>query len=139
MSRTAKVVAEFAGDEHDFCLRWGEIVELQEARDAGPAWLLTRMIGGQWLVQDVSEIIRLGLVGGGMDAKAARKLVRTNVEQRPLDLGGEDGLFMLAVKILSAAIHGAEDEPGKPEGRANGSTTSPEARSGSPPSSAAPS
>jgi len=135
MSRTAKVVAEFGGDERDFCLRWGELIELQESRDAGPAWILSKFGANTWQIQDVSEILRLGLIGGGMVAMQARKLVRAYVEERPFDLGGDTGLAILAVRVLAAGLHGSPDEPEKLEGRPNGSTTSPEERSDSPPSS----
>ena len=61
---------------------------------------------------------------------AHARLVRTHVEARPHDICGEDGLGILAVKILSAALHGAPDEPvGKTEETRNGSTISQTARS----------
>jgi hypothetical protein len=136
MSRTAKIVAEFGGDEYDFCLRWGELIELQESRDAGPAWILSKFSANTWQVQDVSEILRLGLIGGGMEAGKARKLIRNHVELKPFDLGGDVGLAILAVKVLAAGLHGSPDEPEKLEGRPNGSTISPEERSDLAPSSA---
>jgi hypothetical protein len=140
MSRIGRITALFGGEECDFRLAWGELVELQEKRDAGPAVVLARLSLGQWHLQDVIETIRLGLIGAGMDAAQAAKLVRTNVEQKPWDLGGENGLVVLAVRILAAATHGVEDEPvGKAgEGR-NGSTTFPTERSVSEPSLATPS
>jgi hypothetical protein len=137
MSRTARITAEFGGEERDFRLAWGELIELQERRDAGPAVVLARLSLGQWQLQDVAETIRLGLVGGGMDAAQAARLVRQNVEQKPFDLGGENGLIILAVKILAAATHGVDDEPaGKAGEDRNGSTTSQTERSASAPSSA---
>lgn len=140
MSRTGRITAEFAGEEHDFCLRVGELMELQEKREAGPAVLLARLSLGQWLIQDVTETIRLGLIGGGADSATAARLVRLNVEQRPFDLGGESGLVILAVKILAAATHGAPDEPvGKAGEARNGSTTSLTERSDGESSSAMPS
>jgi hypothetical protein len=136
MSRTAKVTAEFGGEEHEFCLRWGELIELQEKCDAGPGMVLMRLVANQWRLEDVPAVIRLGLMGGGMDPAAASRLVRRYVEERTQDIGGEDGLAILAVKILSAALHGAPDEPGKAGETRNGSTISPTARSDSEPSSA---
>jgi hypothetical protein len=137
MSRTAKVTAAFGGEEHAFCLRWGELMELQEKCEAGPGMVLMRLVANQWRLEDVPAVIRLGLIGGGMEPAAASRLVRMNVEQRPQDIGGEDGLGILAVKILSAALHGAPDEPtGKAGETRNGSTISPTARSDSEPSSA---
>ena len=140
MSRTAKVTAELGGEPYDFCLRWGELMELQEKCDAGPGMVLMRLVANQWRMDDIPAVIRLGLIGAGMEPASASRLVRANVEQRPQDIGGEEGLGILAVKILSAALHGAPDEPtGKAAERRNGSTISPTARSDSDPSSATPS
>jgi hypothetical protein len=95
-------------------------------------------MANQWRVEDIPAVIRLGLIGGGMDPTAASRLVRQHVEQRTFDWGGGDGLGILAVKILAAALNGAPDEPlGKAAGETvNGSTISPTARSDSDPSSA---
>jgi hypothetical protein len=140
VSRTGRIAAEFAGEERDFRLAWGELMDLQEKRDAGPSVVLARLSLGQWQLQDVTETIRLGLVGGGADTATAARLVRQHVEQRPWELGGENGLVVLAVRILAAALHGAPDEPlGKAGERPNGSTISPTERSASEPSSATPS
>ena len=107
------------------------------AENAGPAVVLARLSLGQWQLEDVTETIRLGLVGGGMESAQAARLVRVNVEQKPFDLGGENGLVILAVKILAAATHGVDDEPaGKAGEDRNGSTTSQTERSASAPSSA---
>jgi hypothetical protein len=137
MSRSAQLAAEFGGEERLFRLAWGELIELQEKRDAGPAVVLARLSLGQWHLQDVTETIRLGLIGGGMEPAAAARLVRQHVEQKPWDLGGENGLVVLAVKILAAATHGVEDEPlGKSKPDRSESTISPTAKSDSVPSSA---
>jgi hypothetical protein len=139
VSRTGRVTAFFAGEDREFLLAWGEIMQLQESRDAGPGWIQVRLMTNQWLVQDVVEVIRLGLVGAGEEPSSARRLVKLHVEQKPHDIGGPDGLLILALKIITAGIQGAPDEPpGKTEGeRPNGSTISPEEKSGSVPYSAA--
>jgi Phage tail tube protein, GTA-gp10 len=138
MSRIARITEQFGGDERDFLMAWGELIELQEARDAGPSWVLQRLVSGQWLMQDISDIIRLGLIGGGMLPSAAKKLTQQFVEQRPQDIAGVDGILILAIKILSAALYGAPDEVvGKTQGETrNGSTISPEEKSDTAPSSA---
>jgi hypothetical protein len=138
VSRTGKVRAFFAGEEREFLLAWGEIMQLQESRDAGPGWIQVKLMSNQWLVQDVVEVIRLGMIGAGEEPTKASRLVRLHVEQRPHDIGGPDGLLILALKIVTAAIQGAPDEaPGKSGETPNGSTISPTERSASEPSSAA--
>jgi len=111
MSRNGSITLAFAGEERFFRLGWRELIELQEARDAGPAYVLGRLAVGAWHVQDVREVIRLGLQGGGVSQADAIKLVRTHVEQCPENFGGSNGLLVLATRILSAAIDGAPDEP----------------------------
>lgn len=111
MSRNGTIIRTFAGEDQFFRLAWRELIDLQESRDAGPAMILARLVVGQWSVQDVREVIRLGLQGGGVEPAKALKLVRNHVESHPEELGGPDGLINLAVRILSAAIDGVPDEP----------------------------
>lgn len=140
MSRSGRCIAEFGGEEREFRLPIGELMVLEETRDAGVAVVLARLSFGQWSIRDVTEVIRLGLIGGGADAATASRLVRLHVEGKPWELGGENGLAMLAVKILAAATHGADEEPaGKAGEDLNGSTTSPTERSAGGRSSATPS
>lgn len=116
MSRNGSITLDFAGEERFFRLGWRELIELQESRDMGPAYILGRLAVGQWQVQDIREVIRLGLQGGGAKHAEALKLVRTHVEACPENIGGEDGLLNIAIRVLSAAIDGAPDEPlGKAE------------------------
>lgn len=137
MSRDASVTLEWADGEYTFRLRQGELIELQEKTDAGPMWVLNRMMqptpeNRGWRVEDIREVIRLGLIGGGMEPVKALKLVRTYVESRP---PMENLLF--AQSILAAGIMGVpDDQPQKKSGRPRKSTTSPAASGGGAPSSA---
>lgn len=96
----------FADDVYCFRLAWGELVELQEKTGCGPLFLLNRLIGGDWRVEDISNIIRLGLIGGGMEPVPAGKLTRRYVEGRP-PLENHQ----LALLVLQAGIMGAPEEP----------------------------
>lgn len=93
------------GGRHPFRLGIGELRALQHATDAGPAHVLARLQSGEWLVDDVTETIRLGLTGGGMDRAEATRLVDVHVEDR---LGSH---VMLATAIIAAALYGVEDDP----------------------------
>lgn len=105
MAGSAKVgPIEWADGDHHFHLRWGELIELQGKCDAGPAFILSRMFSGHWLVQDISEVIRLGLIGAGMAPTKALELTRTYVEARPPDEN-----LVLAIHILRAAVTGLAD------------------------------
>ncbi|MBO9100001.1 MULTISPECIES: gene transfer agent family protein [unclassified Rhizobium] len=106
--RDAKVELAFADGDYPFRLSWGNLVELQEQLDAGPYAVLNRLNSDEWKVQDISQIIRLGLIGGDKDLHPvkARKLVERYVEERP-PLEN----LPLARVILMTALFGAPDEP----------------------------
>lgn len=105
MSRDAKIQITWADGDYVFRLGWGEIAELQEKTDAGPYVVLNRLHLHQWRIEDISNVIRLGLIGGGMEPVKALKLVRSYVEARP-PLESHP----YAVAILSAGLIGSEDE-----------------------------
>ncbi|MBY3386406.1 gene transfer agent family protein [Rhizobium laguerreae] len=105
MSRDAKITLTWADGDYVFRLGWSEIAALQEATDAGPYVVLNRLHTGQWRIEDISNVIRLGLIGGGLEPVKALKLIRTYVEARPPMENHPH-----AVAILAAGLIGAEDE-----------------------------
>lgn len=110
MSRDASIDLDFGDGTHTFRLGWGELVKVQEACDAGPYVVLDRLTAGTWRMEDIREVIRCGLIGGGMTPGDALKLVRDYVEARPPVEN-----VILARAILSIALAGAPDEkPGEP-------------------------
>lgn len=89
----------WAGGEHAFRLGIGEIRALQKACEAGPMMVLARLMSSHWQIDDVLETLRLGLIGGGMDADKAKALV--------MKVTGETSLFklaLLAAKIINAYV-----------------------------------
>ncbi|OHV84155.1 gene transfer agent family protein [Rhizobium sp. LCM 4573] len=133
MSRDAAITLTWADGDFKFRLGWGELEELQEKTDAGPYVVLQRLHAGNWRMQDVSNVIRMGLIGGGVPPEEAIKKVRYYVEQRP---PMENLPF--AIAILSAGLLGAPDEPlgelKAPKRTGKKSTTSRTAKSGLAPS-----
>lgn len=134
MSRDGSIELDFADSTHHFRLAWGELMKLQEACDAGPYVVLDRLVSGRWRVQDISETLRLGLIGGGMAPVDALKLVREYVEGRP-PLEN----LVIAQRVLGAAVVGVpEEEVGKKSEAASGegslNPNSPTESSASPPS-----
>lgn len=126
MSRDAAIDITWADGDYRFRLAWAQLIELQEQCDAGPYVILNRLYNGQWKVGDISNVIRLGLIGGGMTPADALKKVRAYVEDRP-PLEN----VLVAQGILAVGLSGAPDEKlGEGEGEAaNVSTTSPTGKS----------
>lgn len=136
MSRSGAIDQDWGDGSHRFRLAWGQLAELQEKCAAGPYAILARLHSGDWRIEDISNVIRLGLMGGGAAPTDAITLVRRYVE----DTGTHPLLrnLPIAIAILSAALVGApEEKVGEPEAadrREGQSTTSPTDRSDLPPS-----
>ena len=107
---SAAIRLDFGPDEQRFALHIGELRELEEARHAGTGAIYRRCLTGDWHVDDIREIIRLGLIGGGMDPQLALAMTRRYVDDCPW---GDNHLIALAV--IDAAISGppirGEEEP----------------------------
>lgn len=95
---------------------------LEESCNAGIGTLYARVETGQYYAKDLTEVIRLGLTGGGRGEVAeqelkvtpekATKLV-TEYCDRPLD-----EVWTIALAVYRACIHGyapREEKPGKSE------------------------
>jgi hypothetical protein len=109
-NRNGRIELEFADGTYGFRLAIGELEELQEKTDCGPYTLLRRLLANDWKIDDVRQTIRLGLIGSGLDAIKAKRLVERYVDQRSEWLNNA----MLAQAIVSAALVGAPEElPGK--------------------------
>lgn len=133
MSRAAEASLAFAGEDRIFRLSLGRLRALQEKVDCGPMELLSRYATGAWRVDDLREVIYQGLVGGGLDAAAASRLMKTDFDDLPLA-----PFVVLARGIVLAAVVGAGDEVlGEAEGEVVKTPPSPEESSGSAPSTEA--
>lgn len=117
-NRSSTITLPWADDDYTFRLAWGQLIELQEKTDCGPAYLLDQMWQNNWKVQHISEIIRLGLIGGGQTPSDALKLVRNYVESRPPIEN-----LSVAQAILALSLHGAPEET-KGEAKAAAEKTS---------------
>jgi hypothetical protein len=101
----------WGGGEHAFALRIGELRALQQKCDAGPERVLRRIASGDWQVDDLLTVIRLGLKGGGLGESEASRLVEAAVLTTSLI-----DLKVTAHLVLSAALVGVKDDPvGEPQ------------------------
>jgi len=98
----------FLGDgEHTFALPFPLAEELQRKTGVGIGALFQRVRTLTFSIADISETIRLGLIGGGMEPKEAFELVRTYVHPRPLA-----ETLPVAMSILEVVWFGAPtDQP----------------------------
>lgn len=95
----------WAGGESTFLLTIDLLRALQDRCDAGPAFILGRLMSGEWRVDDICSTIRLALEGGGCDKEEARKLVRRHIEE---DFGVKH--VLLAKAILAHTLYGDMEE-----------------------------
>jgi len=106
MSSDGSITFPWADGEYRFRLAIGQLRELQDKCDAGPAQIAHRLGVGLWRVDDVRETLRLGLIGGGMKPVEALILVKRYVDERP---------WMESVNpaqlVLMAALVGDPNEP----------------------------
>lgn len=119
-------VLTWPGGEHPFRLALGQLEGLQQKTDAGPEWLLMRLRSGQWAAVDLFEILRFGLIGGGMDHPAALKTVRDAFDRHPLI-----EFKVPAMAVLMAALYGPADDPAGKDSPAGGITPPENAADGS--------
>jgi hypothetical protein len=104
-NRTGSITLAWADSDYTFRLPWSGLIELQEKTNAGPGFLLDQMWQNNWKVQHISEVIRLGLIGGGQTPADALRLTRNYVEARP-PLEN----LSLAQAILAISLQGAPEE-----------------------------
>jgi hypothetical protein len=103
---TSGRIEEFVGDnDYPLELRIGELRALQASINSGPAVMLSRLQDGAWFVDDIIEPIRLGLIGAGMEHRAAKRLVDTYIT------GGALLQYLpVALKVILAALIGNEED-----------------------------
>lgn len=98
----------FGNGEYKFDLlpgHWELLKELERVGGRGLFVLFRDLTAGNAHVTEIREVIRLGLVGGGMVPKDAEGLVKTYFDMSPLSSGME-----LAINILGSAIYGREPD-----------------------------
>lgn len=98
----APAYRQFFGDaEREFRLTPELILELERKTEAGIGGLCKRLFAGDFHFSEVTEIIRLALIGGGETPKNAAALIGVYVNTRPLF-----ETFPLAVAILEVTWFG---------------------------------
>lgn len=108
-SKTA--ITDFFGDgEHTFDIvdpKWALLKELQE-KVGSVLPFFHRLRAGNFFVDDLRELIRLGLIGGGTSPMDAARLVGAYFDLHPIT-----STLPIAIAITGAALYGVDDD-GKP-------------------------
>lgn len=108
-------ILNWQGGEHAFLLRCGELRALQDNCGASPFEVSSRLFARMPKINDVLEILRLGLIGGGMDAKEAARTVATIEEQvglGPLMLTASAVIFYSLYREGAGEAIEGEPQPG---------------------------
>lgn len=106
--RAPHIEMSWADGDYRFALLIGELRELQDKTGVGPLVLYRRIASGDWHVDDMREVLRLGLIGGGMGPGKALGLVKRYVEELPLVENVEP-----ALKVLEWALIPPEEDKGE--------------------------
>lgn len=131
----SEILLQIADGEYLFKLKARQVAELQEKCRAGIATIHSRVFRGEWYREDLTETIRLGLIGGNrgvvdgeektVSAIAAKSIMDRYIEDQPLEF-----LWVHAMAILGACIQGysppdkgAGGEAPKGEAATDGSTS----------------
>lgn len=109
----------FAGELRRFCLPiFGEFRILQDKHDLGPQGFELVLRSGAWRVEQVSDVIKFGLIGGGMAEAEADRLVSTTIAA-----GRLLRYVPLAHAIIIATLGPLDPEPDEKKLEAPGDVT----------------
>ncbi len=104
--RDSFVRTEWCGEERTFHLKLGPLRAVQEATGYGPQHLYRRLSQGEWMVDEVREILRQGLIGGGMNIAEVDRLLRINFDPHPVMQH-----LVFAEAVMTAVLVGVANEP----------------------------
>ena len=109
MSSETSLTLKWADGTYTFHLAWGELIQLQNKLDAGPSYILNQLLTNEWRVEYISEVIRLGLIGGGQTPAEAVKLVEYYVTNRP----PMENIAVAQALLAKALVGGGDVEEGE--------------------------
>lgn len=100
------MVLPWPGGEHAFRLGLRELRAIQQKTDCGPEHLLNKIKFGHWAADELHEILRNGLIGGGMAHVEALKLVDHAFDRSP-----GIAFKVPAMEVLASYLFGPKDDP----------------------------
>lgn len=120
MNRHGAAELDWADGTYTFRLGLAEIEEIEEKRDLSLFAMARRLspVERDARLADIREVLRLGLIGGGMKPVDALTKVRKYADERPLD---ENRDIAYAVVLAGLARVNSAEEP--PSGEADAAET----------------
>lgn len=119
MSRHAEVTLDWADGTYPFRLGLGEIEELETKFDRS-IFVIAAALGERVAKStEISEVLRVGLIGAGMVPTDALAKIRRYVDERPLEENRDTAYAVALAGLLR--VHG--DEVDKEPGEADASET----------------
>jgi len=121
MSRHGAVELDWADGTYTFRLGLSEIEEVEEKRDLSLFALARRLSPAERDARfaDVREVLRLGLIGGGMKPVNALAKVRRYIDERPFDENRD-----VAYAVVLAGLARVNSIEARPSGEADAAETS---------------
>jgi hypothetical protein len=123
-----EIELEFGDGTYLFRLPLKQIAELQDKCNAGIQEIFGRIIQGKARIEDLTETLRLGLIGGGMEPVQARRLIERYAFPPKFSEGEKpvEYLWTNALSVLSACLQGYDDKKKETaETKGTGDSTSP--------------
>jgi hypothetical protein len=120
MSRHGAAELDWADGTYTFRLGLAEIEEIEEKRDLSLFAMARRLSPAERdaRLADIREVLRLGLIGGGMKPVDALTKVRKYVDERPLDENRD-----IAYAVVLAGLARVNSAEAPPSGEADAAET----------------
>ncbi|MBX5149564.1 gene transfer agent family protein [Rhizobium lentis] len=97
-----KPFTQFFGEaDHSFHLEPSLVLELERRLGSGIGAIYRRFISADFGFADLTQVIRLGLIGGGMEPKNAAELVEVYGARMSVS-----ELYMVALPVMEALMTG---------------------------------
>lgn len=125
MSRHGAIEQPWADGTYTFRLGLDEIEELERKRDLSIFEIVERLRVRRCRLQDISEVLRIGLIGGGTAPLNALALVKRYVDERPLDESRDIAYAIGLAALMRLHTGEVETPPGEAEAADSSVSTSP--------------
>lgn len=127
MNRHGAIELQWGDGTYTFRLGLGEIEEMERKRDLGIFQIVTRLSPEirQCKLSDITEVIRLGLIGGGMVPVEALVKVQRYAEERPIDENRDVAYAIALAGLMRLHSNEVEKASGEPEAVKTNESTSP--------------